>query len=132
MWTNDYVSVWHLNEIGATSSDSTSTGNYLTPVGGVAQNPSGIIAGAGEFNGLDSYLYKDYDASDGLHPTAGPYTLSAWFKTSVSTPVEQTVLSTHYAGVGRGYMLLVEQPSYAGKLVGFAYSGTGDVPPIEA
>lgn len=78
-----------------------------------------LIGRAIKLNGKSDYIARDYDSEDGLHPTESPFTVSAFFKTSSSSPQEQTILSTHCAGMGHdGYKFTIDnRGAYNGKLV---------------
>ncbi len=71
------------------------------------------------FDGRDDYITRDYDSNSGLYPTKSSFSISACFKTSQSSPQEQTILSTHCAGSGYdGYKFTVDsRGAYKGKLV---------------
>ena len=79
----------------------------------------GLIGKAFPFNGKSESLIRSFDPESGLHPSDSPFTISAWFKTSSESPLEQAVVSTHYAGAGHdGYKLTIDlRDNYNGKLL---------------
>jgi len=89
---------------------------------------NGLSGGCYTFNGSNSCLHRPYSAADGLHPVEDPFTVSAWFKTSSTNPLEQTVLATHYPGTAAdGYYLSFE--SGGGRLRWFV--GASNRPSVE-
>ena len=76
VWVNDYEMVVHLSESSGTVYDSTTNGYTGSKVGGVNQNVAGKIAGADNFNGVDSYL----NFGDVCDITSGGATWSYWVK----------------------------------------------------
>ena len=92
---------------GAVSDESDRGNNATAHV--KSELTDGVLGKAVQFNGKGEYITRDYDPKGGLHPTDTPFTVSAWFNTSSSSPIEQTIVSTHYAGLGRdGYMLSLD------------------------
>jgi hypothetical protein len=76
--------------------------------------PAGRLGGARQFDGKSDYVYRPYEEGGPLYPKDGPFSVAAWFKTSAGGPVQQVVLSTHYAGTGNdGYCLAVDS-GYSG------------------
>lgn len=68
----------------------------------------GVNGGACDFDGRTSYIDVDYDPACGLFPANTPFSVSAWFRTQESAPIEPTIVSTHMAGAGGGYMLCLD------------------------
>ncbi len=85
---------------------------------GTAWIPQGKIGGAREFNGISDYISLDYNEKNQLFPTDGPLSVAVWFKTSAAVPIQQVLVATHYAGMGRdGYILEINARSFDGKAV---------------
>jgi hypothetical protein len=98
-----------------TASDETGKGNKGR-LHGTTWTSRGKSGGARVFNGRSDYLCMDYDESSGLFPKDTPFSVAAWFKTSATSPIQQTIVATHYAGYGRdGYFLYVDTRSRGGK-----------------
>jgi hypothetical protein len=94
-------------------------------VHGTTWTAHGRVGGARTFNGKSDYISRDYDETSGLFPTDTPLSVAAWFKTSSATPIEQIIVATHFAGIGRdGYFLCVDTRSLGGKA--YWFSGSND------
>ncbi|HRZ13566.1 MAG TPA: LamG domain-containing protein, partial [Kiritimatiellia bacterium] len=93
---------------GSNIMDQSDSGNNAS-VSNATYSSSGYRDGCYLFNGTNACLHITYNATNGLHPVEDPFTVSAWFKTSSSSPLEQTVLATHYPGTAAdGYYLSFE------------------------
>jgi alpha-galactosidase len=92
VWTNGYVSVWHLAKTGGTPYDSTSnqtaglvvTTYGASTIGRVFQGAGGIIGHGCTFEG--GYISASASALPG---GSNPRTLSTWFKNSSTTVPSQ-------------------------------------------
>ncbi len=93
---------------GSNITDQSEGGNSAS-VSNATYSSSGYRDGCYLFNGTNSCLHITYSATNSLHPVEDPFTVSAWFKTSSSTPLEQTVVATHYPGTAaNGYYMSFE------------------------
>ena len=91
------------------ANDESENGYDGTVVGAIlTTNRFGNANSAYSFDGEDDYIYRNYSATNALHPTDGPFTISVWFKTDASSPQEQTIISTHYGGMGDGYHMAID------------------------
>jgi hypothetical protein len=68
----------------------------------------GVSGGAYDFDGKSSYISVAYDPASGLFPTTAPFSISAWFRIRASAPIQPTIVGTHMAGAGSGYMLCLD------------------------
>ncbi len=75
--------------------------------------PQGKVGGARAFNGASDYISIGFDENTGLFPADAPLSVALWFKTSASVPIEQVLVSTHYAGDGRDGYILQVNPRYS-------------------
>jgi hypothetical protein len=77
----------------------------------------GKVGGARAFNGKSDYIYRNYTESSPLFPKDTPISIAVWFRTSVPSPIHQSIVGTHYAGAGHdGYLFSVDAQSHAGEL----------------
>ena len=89
--------------------DESRNGNDGTTVGAtLTTDRFGNPDSAYSFDGINDYIYKDYSPASGLYPTEAPFAVSAWFKTSATSPEEMMIASTHYANRGDGYFLVID------------------------
>ena len=95
------------------ANDESGHGYNGTVVGATITNDRfGNTNSAYIFDGIDDYIYRVYSDTCEIFPTNNPFSVSVWFKTAVSSPVEPKILSTHYAGVGHdGYWVGIENNS---------------------
>ncbi|MEM7391675.1 MAG: LamG domain-containing protein, partial [Verrucomicrobiota bacterium] len=76
-WSEDYLSVWHMNGPGSLLLDAAQNTVPGSPVGHAAQTGNGIVGTAGVFDGSgDYYTIPDYNVMNGLEQM----TLSAWVR----------------------------------------------------
>ena len=92
----------------------------------------GVDGGALSFNGQSSmveipFAPRDEQRSgdDGLRPVEDPFSVSVWFKTSASHPIQQTLVSAHYPGRGaEGWWMTIDEGAEENELRWFV--GAGD------
>jgi hypothetical protein len=91
------------------ANDESENGNDGTVVGAtLTTDRFGNANSAYSFDGKDDYIYRNYSATSGLHPTDDPFTISVWFRTEAFSPSEQEIVTTHYAGIGDGYNIVID------------------------
>jgi parallel beta-helix repeat protein len=91
------------------ASDESGNGNDGTVEGAtLTADRFGNPDSAYSFDGNNDYVSRPFDATSGLFPNEDPFTISAWFKTSASSPEEQVIVSSHYAYAGDGYLLTID------------------------
>ncbi|OQB04692.1 MAG: hypothetical protein BWY19_01191 [bacterium ADurb.Bin212] len=117
VWSNGYVGVWHLNEIGTGSAgdykDSTSNANNSTNTTDQPTATEGKINGGESFNGTTKYIDILKDSS--LDITEAPLSVFAWIKPAV--------------GAGSGYPFEINTSSAGDRQYGFYWSNNNNIVP---
>ena len=95
------------NQRGTAVPDESDHGNYAT-AHVHSGTTDGLMGRALQFDGKSDHITRKFDPKSGLHPTKTPFAIAVWFRTSDTTPSEQELVSTHFAGNGHdGYKLTV-------------------------
>ena len=102
VWDSNYVLVQHLEETSGTHHDSTSSGNDGTPTGGVAQDATGKIDGADDFDGTDDYVDFGNDSSLDI---LGSLTVEAWALSENGGTDQDRIVSKDRTGVVGKFIL---------------------------
>jgi hypothetical protein len=103
-YDDDFVGVWHLDEISGFHDDSTSNSNDGTPSGSIDQDADGKIDGADDFDGNDDCV--DVGSDNSLNLTSS-MTIEAWIYPQANMVdydriVEKGWSESYYFGSGSG------------------------------
>ncbi len=98
VWKSSYKGVWHLN--GTDYTDATVNSNNGTNSN--TTNVTGKIAGAGGFNGTNSYIQVP---TNGLVPNNNNQTISIWAYYTVAPSGNRNLISFQNAGAGSAIQL---------------------------
>jgi len=109
------VLYYSFDEKGKTARDLSGRGNH-GKIHGAKWTPKGKVGGAYEFDGKTTYIQRDFDERSEVFPTNTPFSVAAWFRTSATTPSEQTVLGAHLPGRHDGYFLKFNTRDFGGRI----------------
>ena len=126
------VALWHLDDNGAsTAADATGHGYIGTlfnnPVWVASTAPlvfNQISVDALKFSGVNDYVQVAHNTN----LNAFPFTATAWFRTTNTSPTGQGIVSKYIDATGDGWAILLQ----SGKLRGFYYRGGLGNPAIDA